>query len=353
MGIQDDSVNFSKRQAQKVFSFTYRVTKELIDAPVNTLLKPLTEVLKKILGFFGELPFKVLGAAGNGLFKVGKYAVVEGVVRNITEGKTKLKNLVENGNTDFVDISNREEFALLKKYCKKYHVEYAVLRSKTDPEQHTIFFKANDANIIQKLLDQVVQEMEQKQRKEQEKSQSKEQDRSQDKEQERNENKEQDRKQDSEERSSSNDDAREQKKERSTMSEDEREKEEPINDSPKSERPIQDATKQPENTKENIEFKEKLEDTYKGGAYKDVDVDFSSNDIWEQELSKSFDRASSSKERMAKAMGMDLKDRKKPVFTLNSMKLDRIAKNEREAKEKALNPLKDITRSDKRDSLAL
>ena len=333
MGIQDESANFSKRQAQKVFSFTYRVTKDLIDAPVNAALKPLTEVFKKIIGFLAKLPIKAIGLTGKGLYKAGKYALVEGVVRNITEGKTKLKNLVEKVNTDYVDISNREEFALLKKYCKKYHVEYAVLRSKTDPEQHTIFFKASDANIIQKLLDQVVQEMEQKQRKEQE----------------RNENKEQDRNQDSEERSSSNDDAREQKKERSNMSGDEREKEEPINDSPKSERPIQDATKQPEFTKENVEVK----DTYQGGAYKDVDVDFTSNDIWEQELSKSFDRASSSKERLAKAMGIDSNERKKPVFTLNSMKLDRIAKNEREAKEKALNPLKDITKTDKRDSLAL
>lgn len=349
MGIQDESANFSKRQAQKVFSFTYRVTKDLIDAPVNAALKPLTEVFKKIIGFLAKLPIKAIGLTGKGVFKAGKYALVEGVVRNITEGKTKLKNLVEKGNTDYVDISNREEFALLKKYCKKYHVEYAVLRSKTDPEQHTIFFKASDANIIQKLLDQVVQEMEQKQRKDQERNENIEQNISQDKEQERNENIEQDIKQDSEERSSSNDGAREQKKERSNMSGDEREKEEPINDSPKSERPIQDATKQPEFTKENVEVK----DTYQGGAYKDVDVDFTSNDIWEQELSKSFDRASTSKERLAKAIGIDSNERKKPVFTLNSMKLDRIAKNEREAKEKALNPLKDITKTDKRDSLAL
>ena len=335
MGMQEEALNFAERQVQKVFSFTFRIAKDAIDKPFNILL---VEPFKKILN---EVKEKINEGFSNNFETVHN--------KSNSKGKVKLKDLVDKGATDFVDISNREEFNLLKKYCKKYHVEYAVVKSKTDPMQHTIFFKAGDANLIQKLLDEVVKEMEQKQRKEQEKSQSKEQDRSQDKEQEKNENKEQDRKQDSEERSSSNDDAREQKKERSNMSGDEREKEEPINDSPKSERPIQDATKQPEFTKENVEIK----DTYQGGAYKDVDVDFTSNDIWEQELSKSFDRASSSKERLAKAMGIDSNERKKPVFTLNSMKLDRIAKNEREAKEKALNPLKDITKTDKRDSLAL
>ena len=356
MGMQDEAQAKVEQEINKIFSFTFKVLKELIDTPIQDKIQIYREIQKET--------------------KKNK-AIVRAEQRTYrrTKGKIPLSKLNKGGQTDFIDVSNKKEFELLRKYCQKHGVYYAVLRDKNDPNKYTFFFRTKDSKIIEKILADVIKDLEKeaqrerenKQREEEkrEKQREKEEERErrksekEEKKEERKSQKEEKRKNkenefepdDDSEENDNNEYSPEKKKERENMSDDEREPEEPINDSHSEEKPVQDQIKQPEFTKTKLEKVEldEIEDKYKGGILDGLDI----SDLGVNESEAAFENAINIKERKTKDIKEISSDKKRPSFTLNSLKADRIAKNERESKEKALNPLKDITKNDKRESLSL
>lgn len=131
----------------------------------------------------------------------------------VKTGKMNLRDLSGKGPMDYLDISNKKEFKSIENQCKTHHIDYAVLKSKTEPPTYSIFFQAKDTAILEKMLDNAINEMEQQEKQKMGKEQP---------------GKENPNKENLKEEATQEQVANASEKNRETMGKEEREKEEPI-----------------------------------------------------------------------------------------------------------------------------
>lgn len=215
MSVQDETV-------QTVVTVTAQVTK-LGEA----LLKILAELAAQLKEQKKQSSYKSTGLDGKSEVKV-------------KTGKMSLRDLDEKGQTDYVDVTNKDELKQLKKLCNKNHIDYSVLANKkTEPPTYTFFFKAADMNIIKKFVQDAVKDLEKEEKNrqaeragEQREDQNREQHEEQREEQreEKRENQKEEKPDASREDSGGNNVKPENSREknRETMGSEEREKEEPV-----------------------------------------------------------------------------------------------------------------------------
>ena len=89
----------------------------------------------------------------------------------VKTGKMNLHDLSGKGSMDYLDISNKKEFKSIEGQCKKHHIDYAVLKSKTKPPTYSIFFQTKDTRILDKMLKNAIKEMEQQEEQKRKKEQ--------------------------------------------------------------------------------------------------------------------------------------------------------------------------------------
>lgn len=256
MSVQDETV-------QTVVTVTAQITK--LGEALLRILKELAAQLKEQKN---QSSYKSPGIDGKSEVKV-------------KTGKMSLRELDEKGQTDYVDVTNKDELKQLKKLCNKNHIDYAVLANKkTDPPTYTFFFKAADMNIIKKFVQDAIKDLEQDAKNQQT---------------ERAENQRDD--QNREQREEQRGEQPEQKKNRETMGSEEREKEEPVK-TPETEPVMPTKAVEPARSTDDIKReqreereeprKEQEKSETKESAKEDVSKNDSTQKLWADAEKQSF-----------------------------------------------------------------
>lgn len=74
----------------------------------------------------------------------------------VRTGPVKLADIFKDG---AVDVSNQENFLLLRKWCNKYSVDYAVIASKAEVKEYLFLFRAEDNEKLKQFISSVSMEL--------------------------------------------------------------------------------------------------------------------------------------------------------------------------------------------------
>ena len=72
-------------------------------------------------------------------------------------GKQSIKNLRKKGNLQVIDVTD-ETLKKLQNYLKKFNIDYSILKSKTEEKQYSLFFRNYDAELLNKVLENFLQD---------------------------------------------------------------------------------------------------------------------------------------------------------------------------------------------------
>lgn len=257
-----------------------------------------------------------------------------GMKVKVKTGKMKLSELSEKGVTDSIDISNKKEFATIKKLCKKYNIDYSVMATKgpDGKSNYTIFFKTNDTNIMKKMLDEAIRQEELREAKREQKQERREEKKAQ--KEERNQNRKAEKEEQAQETSEDNADPdKANEKNRETMGDEEREKEEPIK-TPEVEKEMPVRSNEPAaKTTDDVKVeKEKEEVSKEGRDAGEVPRDIKADDVRNMSTERLWaetERESQAAARESKLRAIEL-NQGTPRFSLESLKADLMKKLENE-----------------------
>ena len=73
------------------------------------------------------------------------------------KGKQSIKELRKKGNIQVIDVTD-ETLKKLQNYLKKFNIDYSILKSKTEEKQYSLFFRNYDAELLNKVLENFMQE---------------------------------------------------------------------------------------------------------------------------------------------------------------------------------------------------
>ena len=73
------------------------------------------------------------------------------------KGKQSIKELRKKGNIQVIDVTDKT-LKKLQNYMKKYGVDYSILKSKTEEKQYSLFFRNYDAELLNKVFENFMQE---------------------------------------------------------------------------------------------------------------------------------------------------------------------------------------------------
>lgn len=71
-------------------------------------------------------------------------------------GKQSIKDLRKKGNLQVIDVTD-ETLKKLQNYLKKFNIDYSILKSKTEEKQYSLFFRNYDAELLNKVLENFLQ----------------------------------------------------------------------------------------------------------------------------------------------------------------------------------------------------
>ena len=72
-------------------------------------------------------------------------------------GKQSIKELRKKGNLQVIDVTD-ESLKKLQNYLKKFNIDYSLLKSKTKEKQYSLFFRNYDAELLNKVLENFLQD---------------------------------------------------------------------------------------------------------------------------------------------------------------------------------------------------
>lgn len=72
-------------------------------------------------------------------------------------GKQSIKDLRKKGNLQVIDVTD-ETLKKLQNYLKKFNIDYSILKSKTEEKQYSLFFRNYDAELLNKVLENFLQD---------------------------------------------------------------------------------------------------------------------------------------------------------------------------------------------------
>lgn len=72
-------------------------------------------------------------------------------------GKQSIKELRKKGNLQVIDVTD-ESLKKLQNYLKKFNIDYSLLKSKTEEKQYSLFFRNYDAELLNKVLENFLQD---------------------------------------------------------------------------------------------------------------------------------------------------------------------------------------------------
>lgn len=101
-----------------------------------------------------EVTGKVVRCAlsSSDLSKRALLMILKNVLENLNSGKQSLKSLNKKDITlDFIEVSN-QDIKSLQRQLKKLGVDFSVVKSPNENNQHYVYFKAKDVNQIQYAL---------------------------------------------------------------------------------------------------------------------------------------------------------------------------------------------------------
>lgn len=91
------------------------------------------------------------------------YLVILKAIDKLLQGKTKektgkqsVKDLRKKGSLEVVDI-NEQTLKNLKKYLKKFGIDYSILKNKTKDNEFTLFFRDYDSELLNKVMNDYLQ----------------------------------------------------------------------------------------------------------------------------------------------------------------------------------------------------
>lgn len=73
------------------------------------------------------------------------------------KGKQSIKELRKKGNIQVIDVTD-ETLKKLQSYLKKFNIDYSILKNKTEDKQYSLFFRNYDAELLNKVLENFMQE---------------------------------------------------------------------------------------------------------------------------------------------------------------------------------------------------
>lgn len=73
------------------------------------------------------------------------------------KGKQSIKELRKKGNIQVIDVTD-ETLKKLQSYLKKFNIDYSILKNKTEEKQYSLFFRNYDAELLNKVLENFMQE---------------------------------------------------------------------------------------------------------------------------------------------------------------------------------------------------
>jgi len=73
------------------------------------------------------------------------------------KGKQSIKDLRKKGNLQVIDVTD-ETLKKLQNYLKKFNIDYSILKSKTEEKQYSLFFRNYDAELLNKVLENFLQD---------------------------------------------------------------------------------------------------------------------------------------------------------------------------------------------------
>lgn len=72
-------------------------------------------------------------------------------------GKQSIKDLRKKGNLQVIDVTD-ETLKKLNRYLKKFNIDYSILKNKTEEKQYTLFFRSYDSELLDKVMNNFLQE---------------------------------------------------------------------------------------------------------------------------------------------------------------------------------------------------
>lgn len=72
-------------------------------------------------------------------------------------GKQSIKNLRRKGNLQVIDVTD-DTLKKLNRYLKKFNIDYSILKDKTEEKQYTLFFRSYDAELLNKVMNNFLQD---------------------------------------------------------------------------------------------------------------------------------------------------------------------------------------------------
>ena len=72
-------------------------------------------------------------------------------------GKQSIKDLRKKGNLQVIDVTD-ETLKKLQNYLKKFNIDYSLLKNKTEEKQYSLFFRNYDAELLNKVLENFLQD---------------------------------------------------------------------------------------------------------------------------------------------------------------------------------------------------
>ena len=73
------------------------------------------------------------------------------------KGKQSIKELHKKGNIQVIDVTDKT-LKKLQNYMKKFGVDYSILKSNTEEKQYSLFFRNYDAEVLNKVFENFMQE---------------------------------------------------------------------------------------------------------------------------------------------------------------------------------------------------
>lgn len=72
-------------------------------------------------------------------------------------GKQSIKDLRKKGNLQVIDVAD-DTLKKLNRYLKKFNIDYSILKDKTEEKQYTLFFRSYDAELLNKVMNNFLQD---------------------------------------------------------------------------------------------------------------------------------------------------------------------------------------------------
>ena len=71
-------------------------------------------------------------------------------------GKQSIKDLRKKGNLQVVEVTD-DSLKELQRYMKKFNIDYSILKNKTEDKQYSLFFRNYDAELLNKVMENFLQ----------------------------------------------------------------------------------------------------------------------------------------------------------------------------------------------------